>query len=172
MTATAAPRRTASEDTVRWSLPARVVTAFSGTPALVLKILLLAVVNAAAIWAGAQLAGDEKWPALALLVASTVVLDAVYLVPRAPIPLKFLLPGTFFLLGFQVIPVIYTAQIAFTNYSTGHILAAASGLIVSAIASTPAPSPPTATYTAVLPSCSRRSASASSAETPIPSSLM
>ena len=108
---------------MRWSLPARVVTAFSGTPALVLKILLLAVVNAAAIWAGAQLAGDEKWPALALLVASTVVLDAVYLVPRAPIPLKFLLPGTFFLLGFQVIPVIYTAQIAFTNYSTGHILA-------------------------------------------------
>ena len=37
-------------------------------------------------------------------------------------PAKFLIPGTFFLISFQVTPIIYTIEIAFTNYSTGHIL--------------------------------------------------
>ena len=32
------------------------------------------------------------------------------------------IPGTLFLVGFQIVPIIYTIDVAFTNYSTGHIL--------------------------------------------------
>ena len=122
MSTSATPTPAAPPDPVRWSLPARVVTAVSGTPALVLKIALLALVNAAAIWAGAHLANAEKWPALVVLILTTLAIDVVYLSPRGTIPLKYLLPGMVFLLAFQVIPILYTLQIAFTNYSTGHIL--------------------------------------------------
>ena len=37
-------------------------------------------------------------------------------------PAKFLIPGTIFLIGFQMIPIIFTINVAFSNYSTGHIL--------------------------------------------------
>ena len=37
-------------------------------------------------------------------------------------PLKFLVPGTIFLIGFQIVPLISNVNIAFTNWSTGHNL--------------------------------------------------
>src|SRR5919106_5445512 len=77
--------------------------------------------NALAVWAGVILAGDENWPALVVLVAATIAIDLAYLSRRA-LPLKFLIPGTLLMLAFQVIPIVYTIQVAFTNYSTGHIL--------------------------------------------------
>src|SRR3712207_5819444 len=122
MSTTAAPTPHGSGEAVRWSLPTRVVMAFSGVVGFALKILLLGVVNALAVWAGVELAREEKWPALVALVLATVAVDAIFLVPRVPIPLKYLVPGTIFLLAFQIVPIVYTAQLAFTNYSTGHIL--------------------------------------------------
>jgi arabinogalactan oligomer/maltooligosaccharide transport system permease protein len=104
------------------SFPARVVAFFSGPLGLAIKIALLAIVNALAVWAAVILAGDEKWIALVVLVAATIALDLAYLSRRA-LPLKFLIPGTALMLAFQVIPIVYTIQVAFTNYSTGHILA-------------------------------------------------
>jgi arabinogalactan oligomer/maltooligosaccharide transport system permease protein len=95
---------------------------FSGPLGLVLKLLFLGLVNAVAIWAGTILAGDEDWIALGVLAAATLAIDAIYLVPRRTLPAKFLVPGTVFLLAFQVIPIVYTVNVAFTNYSTGHIL--------------------------------------------------
>jgi arabinogalactan oligomer / maltooligosaccharide transport system permease protein len=59
---------------------------------------------------------------VAVLIAATAAIDAIYLLKRWTLPLKFLVPGTVFLLAFQVIPVAYTVNVAFTNYSTGHIL--------------------------------------------------
>jgi ABC-type sugar transport system permease subunit len=88
----------------------------------VLKIVMLSVVNAFAIWAAVVLLDHHKWRAVTVLAAATLALDAVYLVKRWTLPLKFLVPGTVFLLAFQVIPVVYTINVAFTNYSTGHIL--------------------------------------------------
>ena len=58
----------------------------------------------------------------AVLAAATLVLDAIYLSPRRTIPLKFLIPGTIFLIAFQVVPIVYNVNVAFTNWSTGHIL--------------------------------------------------
>jgi arabinogalactan oligomer/maltooligosaccharide transport system permease protein len=100
----------------------RAVAAFSGTVGLVVKLVFLSLVNAMAIWAAAVLVDRDNWKALAVLAASTLAIDAVYLLPRRrTLPLKFLIPGTVFLLAFQVSPVVYTVNVAFTNYSTGHI---------------------------------------------------
>ncbi len=87
-----------------------------------LKIVFLAMVNAMSVWAAVVLVDHHKWRAVAVLAAATLAIDAIYLVRRWTLPLKFLIPGTVFLLGFQVIPVAYTINVAFTNYSTGHIL--------------------------------------------------
>ena len=95
---------------------------FSGTVGLAIKIALLAVVNALAVWAGTVLAGDEKWLSFGVLVAATLLIDVVYLTPRRYIPLKFLIPGTVFLVAFQIAPIVYNVNVGFTNWSTGHIL--------------------------------------------------
>ena len=108
--------------TAAWSWPSRAVAAFSGTPGFVLKLVFLAIVNAVAIWAAVILADRGRWPALGVLAATTVAIDAVYLQQRRAVPAKFLIPGTLLLLAFQVVPIAYTVNVAFTNYSTGHIL--------------------------------------------------
>ena len=97
---------------------------------LVVKIVLLAVVNALAVWAATVLADKNNWPALGMLA----IVDAADRrdLPRAEaarlIPLKFLVPGTVFLVAFQIAPVLYTVNVAFTNYSTGHILSKAAAI--------------------------------------------
>jgi arabinogalactan oligomer/maltooligosaccharide transport system permease protein len=87
----------------------------------VFKLILLAIVNAVAIWSATILIERSKWPALAVLAVTTIAIDLVYFSKRA-VPAKFLLPGTILLLAFQVVPIVYTVNVAFTNYSTGHIL--------------------------------------------------
>jgi ABC-type sugar transport system permease subunit len=117
---TPAPSRLDSAAAAFRSAPSRAIAFFSGPVGLAVKIALLAIVNALALWAAIILATDGKWVALAALVGATLIIDAVYLSPRA-YPAKFLIPGTVFLLAFQVIPIIYTINIAFDKYSTGHI---------------------------------------------------
>jgi arabinogalactan oligomer/maltooligosaccharide transport system permease protein len=99
----------------------RLVSLFSGSVGLGVKIALLSVSNALAVWAAFVLLSRGHWVALLVLAAATVLIDLFYLARRFTLPAKFLIPGTVFLLGFQVIPIIYTVEVAFTNYSTGHI---------------------------------------------------
>lgn len=73
------------------------------------------------VWAGAILASQHKWIALIVTAAAVLAIDAIFLA-RRKVPAKFLIPGTIFLIAFSVIPIIYTVNVAFTNYSTGHIL--------------------------------------------------
>ena len=61
----------------------------------------------------------ENWLGLAILLLVTATAFYVYLSPRA-VPMKYLLPGTLFLIAFQIVPVIYTVTTAFTNFSDGH----------------------------------------------------
>jgi arabinogalactan oligomer/maltooligosaccharide transport system permease protein len=114
------------------------MAAFSGPTGLVVKLTLLAVVNALAIWAATILGRDGKWIALVVLVASTVAIDLIYLWPtQRTLPAKFLVPGTVLLLCFQVTPILYTINVAFTNYATGHILSkseAIDGIKVNSLA--------------------------------------
>jgi arabinogalactan oligomer/maltooligosaccharide transport system permease protein len=120
--ASAAEPPRASAATSALAAPTRLVAAFSGTRGLLVKIALLALANALAAWSAAVLADKGRWPAFGVLVVATLAIDAIYLARRRTVPLKFLVPGTIFLLAFQVAPIIYTVDVAFTNYSTGHIL--------------------------------------------------
>ena len=96
------------------------ISRFGGTPALILKIVFLGVVNAGAIWAIPALLSMGSWLMLAVLVAATALLDFFFLGKRF-IPAKYVVIGAIFLTIFQIIPIIYTVSVAFTNYSTGHI---------------------------------------------------
>jgi arabinogalactan oligomer/maltooligosaccharide transport system permease protein len=106
---------------VEWGIPSRMIAGFSGTTGLVVKLVLLSLVNAIAGWAAIVLARDGKWIAFFVLLAATVTLDAVYLGKRA-VPLKFLVPGTVFLLAFQALPIVYTVNVSFQKYAVGHII--------------------------------------------------
>jgi len=118
-----APVPVAGPPAFRPGLIPRGIAFFSGTVGFTLKIVLLSISNALAAWAAYELISHERWPALAVLVAATAFIDFIYLVPRRwAIPAKFLVPGTVFLIGFQLIPIAYTINVAFSNYSTGHIL--------------------------------------------------
>ena len=76
-----------------------------------------------------MLADQSRWVALAILVAVTAAIDFIYLAPhRGTLPLKFLVPGTIFLLAFQIVPIIYTIEVALSNYSTGHIISKADAI--------------------------------------------
>ena len=86
---------------------------------LILKIVALGVLAAVAVWGALPLINAQNWIGLAILVAVTLLAFYVYLSPRA-IPAKYLLPGTLFLIVFQILPVIYTISTAFTNFSDGH----------------------------------------------------
>jgi arabinogalactan oligomer/maltooligosaccharide transport system permease protein len=78
------------------------------------------VMNGIAVWAATILAGKHNWISVAVLAAATLAIDAIYLSPRA-VPAKFLIPGTIFLLAFQLVPILYTVNVAFDKYSTGHV---------------------------------------------------
>jgi arabinogalactan oligomer/maltooligosaccharide transport system permease protein len=86
---------------------------------LVVKIAVLGLALALAVYAAFPLADAHAWGWLTVLVVVTGLIFAIYLSPRA-IPAKYLVPGVLFLLAFQVMPVLYTVATAFTNYGDGH----------------------------------------------------
>ena len=86
-----------------------------------LKLLFLGAINLLAVWSIPSMWTQRWWPGLIAVVVSTALLDIVYLTPRA-VPFKYLLPGTIFAVIFAVVPVIYNAYIAFTNFGTGNVL--------------------------------------------------
>ena len=89
------------------------------TTGLIIKIVLLGLVLAIAIFGAFPLIEQGQWLGLALLVGVTALLFWIYLSPRR-IPAKYLIPGTLFLLAFQVFPVLYTMSTAFTNFGDAH----------------------------------------------------
>ncbi|MBU2666837.1 ABC transporter permease subunit [Actinoplanes bogorensis] len=84
-----------------------------------IRIPLLAVTVAIAIWAAFPLIDNRAWTGLAILTATTAGLVYLYTTPRH-VPLKYLAPGTILLVLFQIFPVLYTASTAFTNFGDGH----------------------------------------------------
>jgi arabinogalactan oligomer/maltooligosaccharide transport system permease protein len=121
VSATTAPPAALPAAAPRAALVPRLLSVFSGTVGLVVKYVLLALSNALSVWAMYVLITRHHWVAVALLAGATLLLDLVYVAQRYTLPAKFLVPGTIFLIGFQVFPIIYTVKIAFTDYGTGHI---------------------------------------------------
>jgi arabinogalactan oligomer / maltooligosaccharide transport system permease protein len=94
--------------------------ASSGT---IVKIFLLGLVNAVVIAALPTAFSKPDYPIAIASIVALVVIDVVYLSRRRwSIPLKYLLPGTIFLLVFALYPIIYLVYISTTNYGTGNNL--------------------------------------------------
>jgi arabinogalactan oligomer / maltooligosaccharide transport system permease protein len=110
-----APERPGAQPPGRRGRPGSSTT----TAGLVVKIVLLGLVLAVAIFAAFPLVEQGQWLGLALVVGVTALLFWIYLSPRR-IPAKYLIPGTLFLLAFQVFPVLYTMSTAFTNFGDAH----------------------------------------------------
>jgi ABC-type sugar transport system permease subunit len=85
------------------------------------KILLLGAADALAVYGLIVAVDKQAWGYAALLAVMLVVLNVVYL-PRRFVPLKYLVPGVFFLAVFALYPVLYTVYASTTNYGTGHVL--------------------------------------------------
>ena len=121
-------------------LISRAIAFFSGSVGFALKIALLSASNALTAWAIYVLISHHRWPAVGVVTVATLLIDYLYLVPRKwTLPAKFLIPGTIFLLGFQIIPILYTISVAFSNYSTGHILTESQAIAAIKINSLEAP---------------------------------
>ena len=113
-----------------------------------IKLGPLGMLNALALWAIGILLADGKWVAAIVLAAATLAIDAVYLIPdRRLVPLKYLVPGTVFLVAFVAIPIVSNVNIAFTNWSTLHNLTKDEAIVAIEERSLVAPAD-AATYTA------------------------
>ncbi len=84
-----------------------------------LKILLLAIVDAIALYAAFVLFTRREWLVLGIVVVVAVLVNWIYF-SRKRVPAKYLTPGIIFLIIFQVFTLLYTGYIGFTNYGTGH----------------------------------------------------
>lgn len=85
------------------------------------RIAVLALANAAAVYAAIVLFGDGAWIFLASLVVGTLFVDWVYLSPRSQ-ALKWITPGLVPMVAFMVVPILYTFYISLTNWETGNVL--------------------------------------------------
>jgi arabinogalactan oligomer / maltooligosaccharide transport system permease protein len=91
------------------------------TAGLFLKIFLLALLNAVAVWALSRCVDLKAWGLVAVIVITTLLLDVVFLTTRF-IPGKYIVPGSIFLVLFYLVPVAYTVQTSFTNYGGNTLL--------------------------------------------------
>lgn len=117
---TAEPESSEPVPTKRQQQAARFAeTASKGTRWLILKIAMLAIVDAVALYAVAVLAFNSEWFVLALVLAVAIAVNWIYF-SRKKIAPKYLTPGIILLVFFQIFTLVYTAYIGFTNYGTGH----------------------------------------------------
>ncbi|WP_371931453.1 ABC transporter permease subunit [Glutamicibacter sp. MNS18] len=91
----------------------------TGAGALLAKIALLAVLDATAVFAVFTALVRDSILIAVVTGVLTLVINVVYF-KRGWLPAKYLIPGTVFLLVFQVFVIGYTGYIAFTNYGSGH----------------------------------------------------
>ncbi len=88
---------------------------------LLAKLLLLCGINGVAVVALPRLARERAWTGFGLVAVVVLLANVIYLWKR-PVPAKYLYPATIFLCLFQLYPIAFTAQTAFTNYGTGNVL--------------------------------------------------
>ncbi|TDN91912.1 ABC transporter permease subunit [Microbacterium sp. BK668] len=112
----APPRRRGVEDPGFG--PKRRLTS-GGIVALVVKVVLLGIIDALAVFGLYVLIGKGDWVAAAVLLAVVALVNYIYLRPGI-LPGKYLTPGLFFLAIFQVFVIFYTGYISFTNYGDQH----------------------------------------------------
>ncbi|QTX03655.1 ABC transporter permease subunit [Agromyces archimandritae] len=90
-----------------------------GLVALAVKVVLLGIIDAAAVYAVFALIAADDWFMAAVVAAVVILVNVIYL-KRGMLPAKYLTPGLAFLAVFQIFVVLYTGYIAFTNYGDEH----------------------------------------------------
>lgn len=88
-------------------------------PGFLVKLVLMALVNALGVWIALSAWGIGSSGILAAMVVILVAVNYVYFSRRA-LAMKYILPGLIFLFAFQIFVVVYTVFVAFTNYGDGH----------------------------------------------------
>lgn len=88
--------------------------------ALVVKIVLLAFIDAVAVYAAFFVLLQGNLVATVAILVVTALINVVYLARRRFLPAKYLTPGLLFLAVFQIFVLLYTGYVGFTNYGTGH----------------------------------------------------
>jgi len=86
-----------------------------------IRMGMLAMLDAIAVWAATVLIADGAWLFLAGLVIGTLFVNWVYLWPGTK-ALRWITPGLVLMLVFLIVPIIYTFYISFTNWATGNVL--------------------------------------------------
>ena len=86
-----------------------------------LKMAGLALLDALSIYAFILFVGDGGWVIAGFLAVLLLLINWVYIWPGTG-ALRWLTPGLTFLLVFMIIPIIFTAFVSVTNWSTGHTL--------------------------------------------------
>ncbi len=93
-----------------------------GTPSLrgtIIKIVLLALLDAVTIFVAFVLFMREQWFAVGVAIVGMLIVNWLYL-RRGGLPAKYLAPGVILLLAFQVYVLFFSAYTAFTNYGSYH----------------------------------------------------
>lgn len=86
-----------------------------------IKLVLMALVNALGLYGIVVSAMIGSWAVCAFLVIALIAADLIYFLPtRRMLPGKYLYPGLVFLVVFQVFVILYTGMTALTNYGDGH----------------------------------------------------
>jgi arabinogalactan oligomer / maltooligosaccharide transport system permease protein len=88
-------------------------------PGFLVKLVLVALVDALGLYGILAAAAVGHWGIVAFLVLALLVVNWVYF-SRRMIPAKYLVPGLLFLLVYQVFVMAYTGFVSFTNYGDGH----------------------------------------------------
>lgn len=116
----AAEAESAKKPTKRQRQAASIADAASGgMKSFIIKLVLMGLVDAIAVYAIFILALQGEWLVLGVIVAVTAIVNWIYF-SRRRLPAKYLTPGIIFLALFQVFVLLYTGYVAFTNYGTGH----------------------------------------------------
>ncbi len=84
-------------------------------------ILFLCLFDALTLWGAILLLNDRNYLYLFFLLITAISINYIYLSEKC-YPLRYILPGTFFMFLLVVYPIFYNIYISFTNYGTGHIL--------------------------------------------------
>ncbi|MCS6828708.1 MAG: maltose ABC transporter permease MalF [Caldilinea sp.] len=89
--------------------------------ALILRLVILALLDAGAIWLMYNLLRDGAYALAIVIGAVTLLLNAIYL--RSELyPLQWIGPSLALLGVFVIYPIFSTVYTAFTNYGDGHLL--------------------------------------------------
>jgi arabinogalactan oligomer/maltooligosaccharide transport system permease protein len=92
---------------------------FTGTPALLLKLLIIGIVDFVGGFAIISALNVGSTVIAGVLLAILLFINWVYLF-KSPTPFKFLAPGIVFLCVFVLVPIVYTVAMSGFNFRTGN----------------------------------------------------